>query len=86
MMCQAILLLSDDAAMNNKPELEIFADDVACGHGATVGALDPEQIFYMESRGMPQTQTQKRCCSRLSARKRSTVVAEPELCAKCCCR
>ncbi len=48
------LLLSPNAQMNNKPELEIFADDVVCGHGATVGALDPEQIFYMRARGLPQ--------------------------------
>ena len=46
MKSQAILL-SPTATMNNKPELEIFADDVVCGHGATVGALDPEQLFYL---------------------------------------
>ena len=40
--------------MNAKPELEIFADDVLCGHGATVGSLDPEQIFYLRSRGVPK--------------------------------
>jgi Fe-S cluster assembly protein SufD len=38
--------------MNEKPELEIFADDVACGHGATVASLDPEQMFYLVSRGV----------------------------------
>ena len=52
MKSQAILL-SPTASMNNKPELEIFADDVACGHGATVGALDREQVFYLQSRGIP---------------------------------
>ena len=46
------LLLSPTAQMNNKPELEIFADDVVCGHGATVGALDPEQVFYLQARGI----------------------------------
>jgi Fe-S cluster assembly protein SufD len=51
MKSQAILL-SPRAQMNEKPELEIFADDVACGHGATVASLDPEQIFYLESRGI----------------------------------
>jgi Fe-S cluster assembly protein SufD len=51
MKSQAILL-SPQAIMNNKPELEIFADDVVCGHGATVGALDPEQLFYLRSRGI----------------------------------
>ena len=44
--------------MNNKPELEIFADDVVCGHGATVGALDPEQIFYPLARGIPRRQAE----------------------------
>jgi Fe-S cluster assembly protein SufD len=48
------LLLSPRAIMNNKPELEIFADDVACGHGATVGALDAEQLFYLQARGLPR--------------------------------
>jgi Fe-S cluster assembly protein SufD len=51
MKSQAILL-SPRAQMNEKPELEIFADDVVCGHGATVASLDPEQIFYLESRGI----------------------------------
>ena len=47
------LLLSDEAQVNSKPELEIFADDVKCSHGATVGALDPDQLFYLRSRGVP---------------------------------
>jgi Fe-S cluster assembly protein SufD len=51
MKSQAILL-SPRAQMNEKPELEIFADDVVCGHGATVASLDPEQVFYLESRGV----------------------------------
>ena len=38
-----------------KPELEIFADDVVCGHGATVASLDPEQVFYLRSRGIPES-------------------------------
>jgi Fe-S cluster assembly protein SufD len=46
------LLLSDDATMDTKPQLEIFADDVKCTHGATVGQLDEEQVFYLRSRGM----------------------------------
>jgi len=46
------LMLGDDAIMNNKPELEIFADDVVCGHGATVGQLDRNQIFYLQARGL----------------------------------
>ncbi|MGC8469432.1 MAG: SufD family Fe-S cluster assembly protein, partial [Acetobacteraceae bacterium] len=47
------LLLSPEAEIDLKPELEIFADDVKCSHGATVGALDAEQIFYLRSRGIP---------------------------------
>jgi Fe-S cluster assembly protein SufD len=48
------LLLSDKAQVDTKPQLEIFADDVKCAHGATVGQLDPEQLFYLRSRGMPE--------------------------------
>ncbi len=51
-MTQA-LLLSPDAEIDTKPELEIFADDVKCSHGATVGELDAEQLFYLRSRGIP---------------------------------
>ncbi len=46
------VLLSDDAGMDTKPQLEIFADDVKCTHGATVGQLDDEQVFYLRSRGL----------------------------------
>ncbi len=46
------LLLSDDASINTKPQLEIFADDVKCTHGATVGQLDEDAIFYLRSRGI----------------------------------
>lgn len=46
------LLLSEKAQINSKPELEIYADDVKCSHGATVGALDEEQLFYLRSRGI----------------------------------
>ncbi len=53
MMARA-LLLSDDAEADNKPELEIFADDVQCGHGATSGALDPNLKFYLMSRGIAE--------------------------------
>ena len=48
-----VLLLSDDATINTKPQLEIFADDVKCTHGATIGQLDPVQLFYLQSRGIP---------------------------------
>lgn len=52
------LLLSGEAAMSNKPELEIFADDVVCGHGATVGQLDGDQLFYLMTRGLPKAQAE----------------------------
>ena len=52
MMTQA-LLLSENAEADNKPELEIFADDVQCGHGATAGDLDEELLFYLRARGIP---------------------------------
>ncbi len=57
MKSQAVLL-SPRAQMNAKPELEIFADDVVCGHGATVGSLDPEQIFYLRTRGIPKDEAE----------------------------
>lgn len=46
------LLLSDSASINTKPQLEIFADDVKCTHGATIGQLDEEAIFYLRARGL----------------------------------
>ncbi|MBI4276184.1 MAG: Fe-S cluster assembly protein SufD [Rhizobiales bacterium] len=52
MMTQA-LLLSENAEADNKPELEIFADDVQCGHGATAGELDKDMLFYLKARGIP---------------------------------
>ena len=48
------LLLSDNAVMNAKPELEIYADDVKCSHGATTGQLDETSLFYLRSRGVPE--------------------------------
>ncbi|HWV01911.1 MAG TPA: Fe-S cluster assembly protein SufD [Devosia sp.] len=48
------LMLSDEAQILSKPELEIFADDVVCGHGSTVGALDEDSMFYLMSRGIPR--------------------------------
>lgn len=48
------LILSDRAEVDSKPELEIYADDVACAHGNTVGALDEEALFYIMSRGLPE--------------------------------
>ena len=57
MMTRA-LLLSDDAEADNKPELEIFADDVTCGHGATSGALDESLLFYLRARGLKEKEAQ----------------------------
>jgi Fe-S cluster assembly protein SufD len=48
------LLLSDKARVDTKPQLEIFADDVKCAHGATVGQIDAENLFYLLSRGLPE--------------------------------
>lgn len=50
------LLLSRNAEMDTLPQLEIYADDVTCGHGATVGQLDPTALFYLRSRGIPESQ------------------------------
>lgn len=57
MMTRA-LLLSDEAEADNKPELEIFADDVQCGHGATTGALDDSLLFYLRARGLSEKAAQ----------------------------
>lgn len=48
------LLLSDTAEFSAKPELEIFADDVQCGHGATVADIDDDHLFYLMTRGIPE--------------------------------
>jgi Fe-S cluster assembly protein SufD len=50
------LLLSEDATIDTKPELQIFADDVKCAHGATVGQLDDEALFYLQARGLDPKQ------------------------------
>lgn len=52
-MSQA-LMLSEDAEFDSKPELEIYADDVVCGHGTTAAELDPDLLFYCRSRGIPE--------------------------------
>jgi Fe-S cluster assembly protein SufD len=57
MMTRA-LLLSEEAEADNKPELEIFADDVTCGHGATCGALDESLLFYLRARGLSEKEAQ----------------------------
>ena len=57
-MLSKCIFLGDGANMYNKPELEIFADDVVCGHGATVGSLDEDQLFYLRARGIPLKEAQ----------------------------
>jgi Fe-S cluster assembly protein SufD len=57
-MASNALLLSESAEMDNKPELEIYADDVACGHGATCGEIDERPIFYLMSRGLPRPEAE----------------------------
>src|SRR5690606_1051860 len=50
------LLLSPEAEIDSKPQLEIYADDVKCSHGATVGELDADHLFFLRSRGIPAAQ------------------------------
>ncbi|MBQ9660493.1 MAG: SufD family Fe-S cluster assembly protein [Bacteroidales bacterium] len=50
------LLLSDTARAESRPQLEIYADDVQCSHGATTGYLNPEELFYLRSRGIPEAE------------------------------
>lgn len=53
------LLLSPKARVDTRPQLEIFADNVKCAHGATVSQLEAEEIFYLQSRGIPQAQARQ---------------------------
>jgi Fe-S cluster assembly protein SufD len=50
------LLLSETAEFDAKPELEIYADDVVCGHGATAGDINQDHLFYLKSRGIPEAE------------------------------
>jgi Fe-S cluster assembly protein SufD len=52
------ILLSDNASVNSKPQLEIYADDVKCSHGCTVGRLDEEALFYLQTRGISKEHAQ----------------------------
>jgi Fe-S cluster assembly protein SufD len=53
------LLLTQGADVNTKPQLEIYADDVKCSHGSTVGCMDPEALFYLRSRGIAETRARE---------------------------
>jgi Fe-S cluster assembly protein SufD len=79
MKSQAILL-SPQAAMNSKPELEILADDVVCGHGATVGALDADEVFYLQARGLPRSEAEAMLLEAFAAEAIARV-GEPEFAA-----
>src|SRR6185503_7361034 len=58
-MMSRALLLSPTAEFANKPELEIFADDVVCGHGATCGRIDEQMLFFLRSRGIPKAEAER---------------------------
>jgi Fe-S cluster assembly protein SufD len=58
-MMSRALLLSDSAGFSNKPELEIFADDVVCGHGATCGQIDEQMLFFLRSRGIGKEEAER---------------------------
>jgi Fe-S cluster assembly protein SufD len=71
------LLLSDGAKVDTKPQLEIFADDVKCTHGATVGRLDEVALFYARSRGVPAEEAQRLLTYAFAAEVISEVALEP---------
>jgi Fe-S cluster assembly protein SufD len=62
MLSNKNLLLSENAEVDTKPQLEIYADDVKCGHGTTVGRLDPAQVFYLRSRGIAEATARRMLC------------------------
>jgi Fe-S cluster assembly protein SufD len=71
------LLLSEGAKVDTKPQLEIFADDVRCTHGATVGRLDEQALFYMRSRGIPAAEAMKLLTYAFAAEVVAEVALEP---------
>lgn len=71
------LLLSDAARVDTKPQLEIFADDVKCTHGATVGNLDPMASFYLQSRGIPAAVARRLLTHAFAAEVLNEVASEP---------
>jgi Fe-S cluster assembly protein SufD len=73
----ANVLLSDDAQMNTKPELEIYADDVKCSHGTTTGQMDENAIFYLRSRGMSVESAQRLLTSAFIVDVMNKVKSEP---------
>ncbi|WP_114395121.1 Fe-S cluster assembly protein SufD [Oleisolibacter albus] len=71
------LLLSDTAEIDSKPELEIYADDVKCSHGATAGELDDDQLFYLRARGLPLEQARALLVAAFLDEAVDEVVSEP---------
>lgn len=71
------VLLSDSATINTKPQLEIWADDVKCSHGATTGKLDQEALFYLQSRGLSKASAQKLMLKAFSGEIIDKVASEP---------
>jgi len=71
------LLLSDKARIDTKPQLEIFADDVKCTHGATIGRLDELALFYMRSRGVPEVSAKRLLTYAFAAGVLETIALEP---------
>ena len=71
------ILLSDDAIINTKPQLEIWADDVSCSHGCTVGQLDEEALFYLKSRGLGESKAKALLLESFAAQVIDTIDFEP---------
>ncbi len=71
------LLLSRDAEIDTRPRLEIYADDVQCSHGTTVGQIDPEMLFYLRARGIPQAQAVNMICAGFAGEILETCQWEP---------
>ena len=69
--------MSDEATINTKPQLEIFADDVKCTHGATVGQLDEDAVFYLRARGLTYLEARDMLIHAFAAEVTSEVVLEP---------
>jgi Fe-S cluster assembly protein SufD len=71
------LLLSENAKVDTKPQLEIFADDVKCTHGATIGAIDRQALFYMKSRGIDAVTATQLLTYAFAADVLETIALEP---------
>ena len=73
------LLLSRGAEVDAKPELEIYANDVKCGHGATTGQLDEAMMFYLGARGIPETEARRLLIEAFLARSSTKSVLPPSV-------